>query len=96
MFDETMGRVIISYNPVNPQKEEIQHEEMLVTPDPSGDRITSVIINYVTNNRDSAVEKKMLWQKDKSFQVTTIKQLKGKPETTTTVKVVWDDDEEQQ
>jgi hypothetical protein len=88
-FDETLNRAIFRYMPVNPENEIIQREELLIRPGPPEDKITSIIIDYSISNRDSAVQKKMLWQVDNSFQVTTIRQLPGQKETTTTYKVLW-------
>ena len=92
-FDETMSRVILTYIPIKPEKEEIQRQEVLIKPDPSGDEITNIIINQVLNTKDSSVQKKLLWKVDESFQVITIKQLNGQPETTSTVKVTWGENE---
>ncbi len=91
-FDETLNRAIFTYIPVNPDKEIIQRQEVLIKPEGSGDEITSIIINTVNNTKDSAVQKRMLWQVDKSFQVITTRQLAGQPATTTTIKVVWDEE----
>jgi hypothetical protein len=88
-FDETLNRVLLTYTPVKPEKELIQRQEVLIKPDPSGDQISTIIINTVNNTKDSAVQKRMLWQTDKSFQVVTTRQLPGKPETTTTLRIVW-------
>ena len=88
-FDETLNRVVLTYTPLKPEKEEIQRQEVLIKPDPSGDKMTNIIINRVINTKDSSVQKRLLWKVDESFQVITIKQLKGQPETTSTVKVVW-------
>jgi len=93
LFDETMNRVLITYTPLKPEKEEIQRQEVLIKPDPSGDRVTNIIINLGTNTKDSAVQKRLLWKVDESFRVTTIKQLAGQPETTSTIKVVWNENE---
>jgi len=92
-FDETMNRVILTYIPLKPEKEEIQRQEVLIKPDPSGDKITNIIINHILNTKDSLVQKKLFWKVDESFQVITIKQLNGQPETTSTVKVIWDENE---
>jgi hypothetical protein len=92
-YDETLQRVIITCLPVNPEKEEIQRQEILIEPDPSGDKITNIIIDYQMSNKDSAVEKRMLWQVDRSFQVATTKQLMGQPETISRYKVAWNEDE---
>lgn len=92
-FDETMNRVMLTYIPLKSEKEEIQRQEVLIKPDPSGDKVTNIIINQVINSKDSSVQKRLLWMIDESFQIITIKQLKGQPETTSTVKVVWSEDE---
>ena len=92
-FDETMNRVMITYTPVTPEKEEIQRQEVIIKPDPIGDKVTNFIINSVVNTKDSAVLKRLLWKVGESFQVTIIKQLAGQPETTSTTKVIWNEDE---
>lgn len=93
-FDETLNRVLIVYTPVKPDKEEIQREEILIRPEPpDNDKVTNIIINSVVNTKDSLVEKKMLWRVDESFQVTTIRQKAGQPETVSTYKVVWNESE---
>ncbi len=97
LYDETLNRAIIVCLPINPEKETIQRQELVVTPSPSGgdSKINNIIVDYFFNSKDSAVEKKMLWQADRSFQVTTIRQLPGKPETISTTKVIWNEPEEQ-
>lgn len=90
IFDETLNRVIISYKPQNPDKEELQKQEILIATDASGDKVSSIIIDRVISNKDSFLQKSMLWQVDKSFQVTTIAQKPGQPETTTIMKVTWE------
>jgi len=91
-FDETLNRVVLTYTPLKPEKEEIQRQEVLIKPDPSGDKITNIIINQVIHTKDSSVEKKLFWKVDESFQVLNTKQLKGQPETNTTIKIVWGDE----
>ena len=92
-LDETLNRVILAYAPLKPEKEEIQRQEVLIKTDPSGDKVTTIIINRVINTKDSSVQKRLLWKVDESFQVVTIKQLYGQPETTSTVKVIWGENE---
>jgi len=94
-FDETLNRAIFRYLPINPEKEEIQRQQLLIRPGPPEDKITSIIIDYLISNKDSSVQKNMLWQVDKSFQVTTIRQLPGQMETTTTYKVVWNEENDE-
>jgi hypothetical protein len=88
-----MNRVVLTYSPLKPEKEEIQDQEVLIKPDPAGDKITNIIINRIINTKDSSVQKRLLWTVDESFQVITTKQLNCQPETTSTIKVVWGENE---
>ena len=90
-YDEMLNSVIITYTPEDPENSVIQRQEMLITPDPAGDRVRNIFVDYLLNNRDSMVQKRMLWLVDRSFQVTTIKQKPGQPETIATTKVVWNE-----
>ncbi len=92
-FDETLNRVLLTYIPLKPEKEEIQRQEVLIKPDPSGDKLTNIIISRAIATKDSMVQKQLLWNVNESFQVITTKQLKGQPETTSTVKVIWGENE---
>lgn len=95
-YDELLNRVIISYIPVNPEKEEIQKQEILVTPNiATGDKVNTILISRVINNRDGFLQKEMLWQMDKSFQVVTSAQKPGQPEVITTTKVTWNEEDDQ-
>ena len=96
IHDEMLNRVIITYTPVNPDKEEVKKQELLATPVPGEDaRVNNIIIIREISTRDSFLQKKMLWQMDKSFQVVTISQKPGKPETIITTKVSWNEDPNQ-
>ena len=95
-YDELLNRVIISYIPLNPEKEEIQKQEILVTPNiATGDKVNTILISRVINNRDGFLQKEMLWQMDKSFQVVTSTQKPGQPEVITTTKVTWNEEDDQ-
>ncbi len=96
IYDEMMNRVIISYLPVDPEKEEVKKQELLATPVPGAEtQVNNIIITRVISNKDSFLEKKMLWKMNKSFQVVTTSQKPGKPEITTTTKVSWNENPEQ-
>src|SRR5690348_17275762 len=72
-FDETLDRVLLIYTPLDAKKEEIQRQEVLIKPQPGTpeDQVTSIIIKTNQSNKDSSIEKNMLWRVDESFQVTT-------------------------
>ena len=94
LYDESLNRVIITYRPKNPDKADIQRQELVIIPDPFGgeSKIKNIIIERGFSNRDSSVQKIMLWQVDQSFQVTNIIQKNGQPEMTNTFKVMWNED----
>jgi len=93
-FDETLGRVMMIYTPKDAKKEEVQRQEVLIKPDTPEDKVTSIFINTSQSNKDSSIEKKMLWKVDESFQVTTTRQYPGQPEITSTYKVSWNESNE--
>lgn len=91
-YDELLNRVVITYIPRQPGKEEIQKQEILVTPNiATGDQVNNIIIESVKKDRNGYLGKKMLWQVDKSFLVTTSSQKPGEPEVVTTIRVTWND-----
>jgi hypothetical protein len=93
IHDEMLNRVIITYTPVEPDKEEVKKQELLATPVAGQDaRVNNIIIIREISNRDSFLQKKMLWQMDKSFQVVTTSQKPGKPEISVTTKVTWNEE----
>lgn len=86
----------ISYKPVNPDKEEIQRIDFIIDPDLAliGKSVVKTIyIDKGISNKDSSVQKRLLWHMDRSFQVTTSRQLPGQPETNSTYSVIWNDEE---
>ncbi len=96
IYDETLNRVIITYLPVDPDKEEFKRQELLATPVPGADsKINNIIIIREISNRDSFLQKNMLWQMDKYFQVVTRSQKPGQPEMITTTRVTWNEDTDQ-
>lgn len=91
-YDELMNRVIITYTPLEPEKEDIQKQEIMVTPNiATGDKVNTIIIERVISNRDGFLEKKMLWQTDRSFLITTTTQKPGEPEVMAITKVWWNE-----
>jgi hypothetical protein len=86
------GLSTITYKPVNPGKEELKQIDLIIDPSlevQGKSQISTIIIERLFSNRDSSVEKKLLWQTGNSFQVTTIKQLPGQPEIYSSYKVIW-------
>ncbi len=91
-FDQGLNRVVFTCKPKKNENVIIQQQETQIAPDPSGDKVKSFFIDLVLSNKDSLVEKKMLWKVDKSFQVATLIQKPGQVPTTHIMKVAWNED----
>lgn len=93
-YDSLIRKVIITYSPLNPKGEEIQKQELLVSPDimvDSSNKVTNIIIDRVKKNRDGFWGQQMLWITDKSFLITTTTQKPGETEKIITTRVIWND-----
>jgi hypothetical protein len=92
--DQSINRVVFTYLPLDPDKEEVKKQEVLFTPAFGGEStINNIIIYREISTRDSFMQKKMLWQVGRSFQIVNTTQKPGKPETTTVTKVSWNESE---
>ena len=92
-YDETLGRAVFTLLPLDPDKEQIQRQEVIINN--AGNDVNSIYIDFFSSSKDSSVEKKLFWRADRSFQVTIIKQKPGMPETVTTSKVIWNEPADQ-
>jgi hypothetical protein len=88
-FDEGLNRVVFTCKPTNTDTAIIQQQETQIVPDPSGDKVKSFFIDLLVSNKDSLVEKKILWKVDESFQVATLIQKPGQLQTIHIMKVAW-------
>lgn len=94
-FDTLIRRVIITYTPVEPESEEVQKQQLLIseTTDNNGDnKVTSILIEKVKKDRNGLLARNMLWQIDKNFLITTTTQKPGEPEVVTVTRVTWNED----
>ncbi len=92
-YDDAINRVMLIATPVKAEGHDIQRQEVLIQPDIAGDKVTSIFFTTTRNTKDSAMTQRLLWRTDHSFQVSTIKQFPGQPETIQTFKVIWGEDE---
>lgn len=88
-YDDMLKKVIITYTPVE-KDEELQRQEIHITPgNGDEDKISTIILNRYHANKDSTIQRRLLWQVGERFQVVTTIQKAGIPEQTTTMKVIW-------
>lgn len=90
LFDEALERVLLSYTPKN-KDQEILRQDITILPSEAGDQVKTIFIDQFINKGDSMIQKKMLWQTNKRFQIVTSISKPGQPETVTTEEVIWND-----
>jgi hypothetical protein len=94
-YDSLIRKVIITYTAMNPKEEELQKQELLVSPDEmvdSSNKVTNIIIQKAKRTKDGFWGQNLLWTTDRSFLITTTTQKPGEPEKVTTTRVVWNDE----
>ncbi len=88
MYDETLGRVLLTYIPEKENLELLRQEVVIVPTFGNEDKVRSIIIEKKKDFRDSSVLKRMLWQVDESFQVVSI--IEGKDASRIITKeIIW-------
>jgi hypothetical protein len=88
LFVPDLKQVALNYMPKEPDKE-ISRQEVMIKPDANGDKVQSIFINRITDNKNGSIQKILFWEVDKQFKIVTLIQSPDKPETKETVKVVW-------
>ncbi|HZF64664.1 MAG TPA: hypothetical protein VEZ55_09270 [Chitinophagaceae bacterium] len=90
LYDQDLDQVILNYMPKEDDAE-ITRQEVVIKPDPGGDKVQSIFVNTVKNSAQERTQKIMLWEVDKRFRITTSIQKANMPESTETVEVIWND-----
>lgn len=91
LFDETIEKVILSYS-TKDEDMEVLREDIIITPTLGADHeVESIYIERVQEKRKGLVQKKMFWEVNRRFQITSIIQNENQPEKIETVQVSWSD-----
>ena len=91
LFDETIEKVILSYATKDVEME-ITREDIIILPTVAADHVVeSIYIERVQETPTGNVQKKMFWEANKRFQITSIIQNENQPEKIETVQVSWSD-----
>ncbi len=89
IYDDVLKRAIFSYTP----KEEdatILRQDITIEPGAAGDdAVKTIFINKLDENGDSSVQKRMLWEVGRRFQVATTVSRKGEADRSRTLEVWW-------
>lgn len=94
-YDESLNKVILTYRPKDPGNAVIQRQEVLIDHNPQSDKVNNFIIDLTFVTKDSSVEKKLLWQVDKSFNVYSSVRKPGQTETIRRFKVIWNENDDE-
>ena len=68
MFDQSLNRVVFTYTALK-EGLEIQKLDVVIIPDAGGDKVSNIIISSGMTDKAAVINKNLLWQVDKSFQV---------------------------
>lgn len=93
IFDQSLNRVLLIYKPLK-EGLEVQKQEIIIKPDPSGDKVRNIIIELQQQHKDSSVSLHLLWQVNESFHAVKTIQKKNQPEKTIFTQVIWNKKEE--
>jgi hypothetical protein len=87
--DQTTQSAIFTYSSDN-NKLQLQRVDVLATPDELYSKVKSIFMQAAINKNDTIIVKKLYWQANKYFQVSTITMLPNQSKIISQVKVVWD------
>jgi hypothetical protein len=93
MMNNDLGLAVFIATPKD-EDLEVRRQEVRIEPDPPNDKIKSIYIEKVKNDKDSSVTKRMTWYADKKFQIVTITQGPNNQEKTSVMEVVWNQENE--
>jgi len=88
-FDESINRAVFSYYPVK-NNAEILREEVIISPGfGEEDKVNSVYIEKVREEKGQTIQKRMNWKVKESFMIITITQIPGKPDKIEKTELIW-------
>src|SRR5436190_2992696 len=93
MMNNDLGLAVFIATPKD-QDLEVRRQEVRIEPDPPNDKIKSIYIEKMKNDKDSSVTKRMTWYADRKFQIVTITQEPNGEEKTSVMEVVWNQENE--
>lgn len=89
IYDDVLKRVLFSYSPKEDDAP-ILRQDVTIEPGAGGDdAVKTIFINQLNDFSDSTVQKKMLWEVGRRFQVITTVSRNGSADKTRTLEVWW-------
>lgn len=86
-YDDLIQQVVINQMPKEADAT-IQRQAVLIQPGPLGeeDKVKTIIVDQLLNEKGSTVQKNLLWEVDAKFQITTVT-----PSGPNRIQVIWTD-----
>lgn len=89
MYDDLLKRAIFSYTP-NDEDAPILRQDVTIEPGAGGDgSVKTIFLNRLEERGDSSIQKKMLWEVGRRFQVVTTVSRNGSPGKSRVLEVWW-------
>ena len=88
-YDEDIQKVIISYESKEDDVDVLRQDIVILPTLGTQNEVESIYIERFLENKRGSVQKKMLWEVNRRFQVTSIAQARNQPEKIETVEVSW-------
>jgi hypothetical protein len=92
--DQSIPSITFSYT-ARHSKLPVKRMDVILDPNPvQDDQVKTIYIEKKQVVNDTLINKRLYWKSHKNFQVITSKQVSGKPESITQLKVAWDNTDE--
>ena len=91
IYDSLLGLAVLSYLAEDEDLEVTRQEVQIVPTFGGNDKVKTIYIEKSLQDGKAVVEKKMVWEVGKYFNVRTITQKKNEPEQIHDVKIIWQD-----
>ena len=89
-FDSLLGRVFMSYTAYDKDVEVVKQDVTILPRFGDGeDEVKTIYIEKTESDDGTTIEKKMLWEMKKYFNITTITQKENAPEKIRNLKIEW-------
>jgi hypothetical protein len=86
-----MEVALFTYTAIDPEVE-VRRETIMLEPNPTGgdSKVKALLINSIRSDKDSTIEKDMIWHMDSRFQVVSKIRTPKQPEKIRILQVRWE------
>jgi hypothetical protein len=88
IYDDQIENAVFNYMPVD-EDGEIRRQDVIIKPSREGDKVQTIFIERLLEEKGEPVRKLLTWEVDKRFKIVTIKKMEKGPEQVETMEVVW-------